>query len=216
MGFLFFFLCLPFPNVCFLFETNFPNIPFFETQVAFIFGSLFFLLCSCFCFHGVCFSLSVSILFFWYFLVFVLCFGFWLVSCFAFSLWKKLFPCDSAVFWVMLVKRVVWFLCGMFLFLFVFLVLLVFIFKNSFVLLCFCVVVVTRLSGFLVCILWSFFLFCFFCSFVLNMSFFITPKKNQRRHSKNPKKQKCWKKKRKNQLAQLCSQIVFFNFLGWA
>ena len=119
----------------------------------------------------------------------------------------------------MLVKRVVWFLCFMHLFLFVFLVLLVSIFKNSFVLFCLCVVVfVTRLSGLLVCILWSFFLFCF-CCFVLNLSFwffsFLSKKKTPQipDTAKTNKKQKC-RKRTKNQLAQLCSQIVFSNFLG--
>ena len=40
-----------------------------------------------------------------------------------------------------------------------------------------------------------------------------TPQKTG--HSKNPKKAKCRKTDKKNQLAQLCSQIVFLNFLGW-
>ena len=68
--------------------------------------------------------------------------------------------------------------------------------------------------------LWSFFLFCF-CCFVLNFVFFcfsfLSKKDPQKKtgHSKNQKKQKCRKKGQKKMLAQLCSQIVFFNFLGW-
>ena len=101
-----------------------------------------------------------------------------------------------------------------------FLVLLVSIFKNSFVLFCFCVVVfVTRLSGILVCILWSSSFLCF-CCFVLNLFFFHSSRKKTPQktgHNKNPKKQKCRNKKKrtkKTQLAQLCSQIVFFIFWG--
>ena len=74
----------------------------------------------------------------------------------------------------------------------------------------------TGLSGFVVCILWSSFLFC---CFVLNFvfCFFIPLKKDPQKtgHSKKPKKQKCRKKRtKKNQLAQLCSQIVFLFFWG--
>ena len=69
-------------------------------------------------------------------------------------------------------------------------------------------------SGFVVCILWSF----LFCCFVLN---FFTPLKKRppkTGHSKNPKKQRCRKKKRTKtkSVAQLCSQIVFLIFWGWA
>ena len=65
--------------------------------------------------------------------------------------------------------------------------------------------------------------FLFFVGFVLNFVFFCffiplkkrPPKKTG--HGKNPKKAKTQKnRKKKKQLAQLCSQIVFFNFLGWA
>ena len=60
----------------------------------------------------------------------------------------------------------------------------------------------------------SFLLFCFeFCFF----SFLSKNDPKKTGHSKNPKKQKCRKKRaKKNQLEQLCSQIVFFNFLAWA
>ena len=72
---------------------------------------------------------------------------------------------------------------------------------------------VTRLSGLLVCILWSFFLFCLllFCfELCLFFSFFFihlkkkTPKKTG--HSKNPKKQKCRKTGQKT-----VSVVVFTN-----
>ena len=86
----------------------------------------------------------------------------------------------------------------MFLFLFVFLVLFVSIQKNSFALLCFCVIFVTRLSGLLVCILWSFFLFLFFF-FVLNFVFSFLSKKDPQKtgHSKNPKSKNAEKKRTK-------------------
>ena len=80
---------LPFPFLMFacLFETNFPNIPFLNPRCFHYSQFIFFFCCSCFCFHGVCFSLSVSMLAsFWYFVVFHLCFCFCLVACFAFSL----------------------------------------------------------------------------------------------------------------------------------
>ena len=120
----------------------------------------------------------------------------------------------------MLVKRVVWFLCFMFLFLCVFLVLFLSTLKNSFVLFCFCVVVffVTRLIGLLVYILWSFFLFRF-CCFVLNFVYFcffiplkLRPPKS--RTQQKPKKAKM----QKNRTKKTVSAIVFTNsvlqFLG--
>ena len=147
MGFLLFFFCLSFPFLSFacLFDTNFPNIPFLKSNLLSFLAVSFFFCCCCFCFHCVCFSLSVFVLLcwlcFWCF-CFVLFCVFVLLSCFAFSLWNKgCFPCNSGVFWAMLVKRVVWFLCFMFLFLFVFLVLFLSSLKNSFVLFCFRVVV---------------------------------------------------------------------------
>ena len=69
------FLCFAaFPLFMFacLFQTNFPNIPFCETQVAFIFGCFFHLFyCFCFCFHVSCFCLSVLML-----ALFGVCFSF--------------------------------------------------------------------------------------------------------------------------------------------
>ena len=86
----------------------------------------FFFCCSCFCFHGVCFSLSVSMLaWFLVFFVFVLCFVFVLLLVLL-SFNEKCFPCNFGVFFELCCfKRVVWFLCFMFSFLFVFLVLFV-------------------------------------------------------------------------------------------
>ena len=93
-GFLLFFLFLPFPFLMFacFFETNFPYIPFsnpgcfplFESRLlSFLAGSFF---CCCFCFHGVCVSLSVSMLVV-FLVVSLLCFL--SCSCFAFNLWNK-------------------------------------------------------------------------------------------------------------------------------
>ena len=46
-----------------LFETKFPNIPFFKPKLLSFLAVLFFsFCCSCFCFHGACFSLSVAML----------------------------------------------------------------------------------------------------------------------------------------------------------
>ena len=67
VGFLLFFFCLSFPFLSFacLFDTNFPNIPFLKSNLLSVFGCFFFLLLLLllllllFCFHCVCFSLSV-------------------------------------------------------------------------------------------------------------------------------------------------------------
>ena len=135
MGFLLFFFCLPFPFLMFacLFETNFPNIPFFKPKLLSLLAVYFFFCCSCFCFHGVCFSLSVSMLAcFWYFVVFHLCFCFVLLLVLLSVYEENCFPCNSGVFWVMLLKRVVcFFLCFFVLFLFVFLVLFVSIYRTN-------------------------------------------------------------------------------------
>ena len=98
VGFLLFFFCLSFPFLSFacLFDTNFPNIPFLKSNLLSFLAVYFFFCCCCFCFHCVCFSLSVFLLLcwlcFWCF-CFVLFCVFVLLSCFAFSLWKKaVFP----------------------------------------------------------------------------------------------------------------------------
>ena len=71
-------------------------------------------------------------------------------------------------------------------------------------------------SGFLVCILWSCFLFgCFVFNFCF-LFFIPFQKKTQKPDTAKTKKQKCRKKDKKIQLAQLCSQIVFLIFWGWA
>ena len=115
----------------------------------------------------------------------------------------------------MLVKRVVWFLCFVYV-LVCFSYVVSFHFKEFICILLFlCCFFVTRLSGLLVCILWSFFLFCF-CCFVLNFTFFSflskkrTPKKpdtaktqKSKNAEKNRTKKSSWR-----------SQIVFFIFGG--
>ena len=59
----------------------------------------------------------------------------------------------------------------------------------------------------------SFFLFLFFHSSQTKTP----PPKKKKTDTAKPKKAKKQKKTDKNiQLVQLCSQIVFFNFLGWA
>ena len=62
-----------------------------------------------------------------------------------------------------------------------------------------------------------------FFAVLIWISFFVFPFLSKKDPQKNrtqqkPQKTKMQKKtdKKKNQLAQLCSQIVFFNFLGWA
>ena len=81
-GFLIFFIFLPFP--CLMFacfsETNFPNIPFLKPRLLSFLAGYF----------------SV-VAFVFVFMVYVSAFC-CLVSCFAFSLWKHNFPCNSGVF----------------------------------------------------------------------------------------------------------------------
>ena len=169
----------------------------------FLFSSAFLV----FCFHCVCFSLSAVFLLcwlcFWCFCFVLFCvFVFVLLSCFAFSLWKKVvFPCKSFFFFrVMLVKRVVWSLC------FYVFVLVCFSCVVSFhckeficiILLLCCCFFVTRLSGLLVCILWSFSRFCFFVVlfWILSFLFFHSSKKKTPQKpdtAKNQKNKKCRK-----------------------
>ena len=75
------FFCFPFACLflmfaC-LFETNFPNIPFVKPKLLSFLAVSFFLPLLSFCFHGVCFSLSVSML-----ALFCLSFFLFLFSCF--------------------------------------------------------------------------------------------------------------------------------------
>ena len=101
-------LFFSFVNVCLFFETNFPNIPFLKPKLLSCLAVSFFLLFYCFCFHGVCFCLSVFmlalLLICFFLLLFSLCFSF--VFCFAFRQGKTVLPCSSSVFVrVMLAKR---------------------------------------------------------------------------------------------------------------
>ena len=213
-GVLLFFFCSPFPFLMFacLFETNFPNIPFFKPKLLSLLAVYFFFCCSCFYFHGVCFSLSVSMLaLFWVFCFFFSFVPLFLSCClFCSQSMKKLFPMQFwCFFWVMLFKRVVcFFLCFMFLFLFVFLVLFVPFIELICIILFLCCCFVTKLSGLLVCILWSFFFFCFLFCFEFVFVFHSSQKKTPQKtgHSKNPKKQKCWKTDKKS-----VSAVVFTN-----
>ena len=99
------------------------------------------------------------------------------------------------------------------LFLFVFLVLFVSIYRNNlYYFVSMLLFYVTRLSGILVCTLWSFFFFCF-CCFVLNLFFFVffiplkkdPPKNRTRQKPKNAKMQKKRTKKKS------VSAVVFTN-----
>ena len=131
---------------------------------------------------------------------------------------KTVFPAIMVFFWVMLLKRVVCFVCFMFL-LFVFLVLFVSIYRIicNILFLCCCCGHKTKWSSCLHLVVLLPFLF-FFCCFVLNLFFVFhssqkrPPKKPDT--AKNPKCKNAEKNGQKNQLAQLCSQIVFFIFWG--
>ena len=82
-----------------------------------------------------------------------------------------------------------------------------------------CCFFVTRLSGLIVCILWSFFLFCFllFCfEFCLHFVLFIPLKKRPPKKpdtAKTPKKQKCRKGPEKTVSAVVFANSVF-QFFG--
>ena len=67
---------------------------------------------------------------------------------------------------------------------------------------------VTRLSGLLVCILWSFFLFCF-CCFVLNFVFFYSSQKKTTKKTDTAKSQKS--KKAEKPEKKTVSAVVFTN-----
>ena len=98
--FCFSFACLSFPNVClFIWKQTFLTSPFWNPSCFHFWQFIFSSVALLFVFMVYVFSLSVSMLaLFSVFFVFVLCFGFCLVSCFAFSLWKNCFPCNSGVF----------------------------------------------------------------------------------------------------------------------
>ena len=113
--FLFLFLVFPFLMFACFFQTNFPNIPFLKSNLLSFLAVSFFLLFLFLFWLCVCFSLSVFLLLcwlcFWCFFGFCFVFCFCLLSCFGSSLWKKkaVFPAILVFFWVLLVKRVVWF-----------------------------------------------------------------------------------------------------------
>ena len=203
-------------------------MPFLNSNLLSFLAVSFFFCCSCFLVFIVYVSaflfLSCYVGFvFGVFVLFFLCFCFCSSFLFCFqSLKKVVFPANLVFFWVMLVKRVVWSLCFMFLFLFVFLVLFLSTLKNSFVLFCFCVVVFCHKTKWSSCLYFVvllpflfFLLFCFeFCLF----SFLSKKRPPKNRIQQKPQKTKMQKKrtKTKKKLAQLCSQIVFLIFLGWA
>ena len=81
--------------------------------------------------------------------------------------------------------------------------------NNEVVLLYVCVVCfffATRLSGFIVCILWSCFLFVVLFSMLVSFLFFIPLKKGQK--TDTPKRKNKMQKRGIFQPTQLCSQIV--------
>ena len=95
------FFFLPFPFLMFVcfFQTNFPNIPFwnpscFHVWLFYLFLQLFLFLFSCFMFLPFCFD--VGFVFGMFYVVLVL-FLFCFLFCFH-RLWKTLFPCNSSVF----------------------------------------------------------------------------------------------------------------------
>ena len=136
-----FFLHFPFLMLACLFQTNFPNTPFLKPKllsflVVYVFLLLFLFLFSCFMFLPFCLMLALFLV---CFVLFLSCFCF--VSCFAFTDYEKLFPCNSSVFSHVGYKVVLYFFAvscfGSCLF---FLVLFVSILDIWFVLLCVCVV----------------------------------------------------------------------------
>ena len=200
----FFFFCLPFPFLRFacLFDTNFPNIPFLKSNLLsfwlFHFSSVvlvfvYIVYVSAFLF----FCCYVGFVFGVFFLCFVFVFFLVLLSVYE----KKQFSLQFwSFFWVMLIKRVVWFLCFMFLFLFVFLVLFLSILKNSFVLFASVLLIFCHKTKWSSC-LHLVVLLPFFCCLVLNFVFFHSSQKKTPQktgHSKNPKSKNAEKPDKKN------------------
>ena len=219
MGFLLFFFCLPFPFLMFacLFETNFPNIPFLNPSCfhywQFIFLLLFLFLFSWCMFQPFCFYVGFV---FGILLFFICVFAFVLLLVLLSAYEKFVFPAILVFFlsyvaskgsFFFFVFSCLFFLCCLFPFI-----------ELSCIILFLCCCFVTRLSGLLVCTLWSFFFSVFVALFWI--CFFIPLKKRPPKKLDTAKTQKCKNVEKndtnKNQLAQLCSQIVFFNFLGWA
>ena len=197
--FLFLLSLLPFPLLMFpcFFETNFANIPFFKTNLLSCSAVCFFVCCFRFCFPVSCFCIMLCCMLasFWVCL-FLLLFCFCFVPWFCFQTMKNIvFPAIWVFSLVSCWLEGSWLFCFMFLFL-VFCCVVCFQSKQwSCIALRLCYLLsffVTRLSGFIVCILCSCF---FFCCFVFNCCVFclFIPVKQGTGHSKN-KKQKCRKK----------------------
>ena len=198
---------------CF-FQTNFPNIPFLKLKLLSFWLFIYFFCCFCFCFHISCFCLSVLMLalFLVCFILLLFCFSF--VSCFAFTDYEKhCFPCNSSVFSHAGYKVVlyffqfhVFFACLFFCFCVV-----CFHFRHLIcIMLCLCCLVffflITGLSGFVVCILWSSFLLLFCFEFCLFFCFFIPLKKDP---PKNRTQQKPKKSKHAEKTEKSVSAVVF-------
>ena len=197
-----FFVC-PFPLLMFawLFETNFPNIYLKQTFLTSLFLKpklLSFLAVFClqlclFCFNGACFCLSVSfwggggalILVCFSFVIVLFFFGF----LFVLRPWKKnCVPSNSSVLLSYVVYKVVYFLCFMIWFLFGGCSGVVCLQSKQWScivlrLCCLLCLFVARLSGFLVCILWSCFLFCCFVLMFICLVSHSSPQKTKNGHS---------------------------------
>ena len=228
-GFFFFFFFLLFPFLMFAccFQTNFPNIPFLKSNLL-SFLAVSFFCCSCFCIGCVCFSLSVFLLLCW--LCFWCFYWFCLVFCFVFFLVLVPVYEKKTVFPAILVFFEFCWLKGQFDFMFYVFVLVClscvvsFHFKEIHLyyfasVLIFCDKTKCSSCLHLVVLLpFLFLLFCFeFCLFLLFFSFPSKKDPPKNRTQQKPQKTKMQKNQtKKNQLAQLCSQIVFLNFLGWA
>ena len=171
------------------------------------------------------------------FLVFLFCFVLCFCFCYSFlfcfqSLKKGCFPCNSGVFFELCWLKG-WFWVFMF-YVFVlvcFSCVVSFQFKEFICIILFlcCCFFVTRLSGLLIYILWSFFLFCFFVVLFWILSLFVffsflskkDPPKN--RTQQKPKKQKCRKTGHKKVSAVVFKNSVLqfsgvgskFSFFGW-
>ena len=218
---------------CF-FQTNFPNIPFLKSNLLSFLAVSFFLLflflfwlCM---FQPFCFLL-LCWLCFWCFFWFCFVFCFYLLSCFGSSLWKNCFPCNSSVFWVLLVKRVVWFYVLCFCYCFVCLVLFLSILKNSFVLFCFLCCLFCDKTKWSSCLHLVVLLpFLFFVCFVLNFVFFLLfsflskkdpPKTRTQQKPKKAKMQKNQTKKKSVSAVVFTDSVLNFwgglkNFIfGW-
>ena len=144
MGFLLFFFCLPFPFLMFacLFETNFPNIPFLKPKLLSFLAVYFFLVALLFVFMV---YVSAFLFLCWlFFLFFVFVFVFLFLVLLSIYEKKSCFPCNSGVFWVMLVKRVVCFFVLWFCSCLFFLCCLFPFKQNSFIFFCFCVVFLSQ------------------------------------------------------------------------